>query len=135
MTKQNQGFTLLELLITIAIVGILSTVAFSFYGDNVRATNRTEARSELSRTAGSLEKCRSLYGTYNSANCATVGALPISTVSSYYSITAVLNPTTFVLTATPIAGSRQASDAYCTTLTLSNTGLRQATGSETTKCW
>ncbi len=135
MTKKNQGFTLLELLLTIAIIGILSAVAIGFYGNNVRATNRTEARSELSRTAGSLEKCRSLYGTYNNTNCATVNALPITTSTNYYSITAALNPTTFVLTATPIAGGRQASDLYCTTLTLSNTGLRQATGSETTKCW
>lgn len=131
--KQAKGFTLIELMIVIAIVSILATIAMGFYGDSVISANRTEARSELIDTAGSLEKCKSLYGVYNSANCNV--AFPITTDTSYYSITAALAGSTFALTATPIAGSPQASDADCTTLTLSNTGIKGATGANTGSCW
>ncbi len=131
--NQAKGFTLIELMIVVAIVGILASVAMSFYGDNVIAANRTEARAALSGTAGSLEKCKSLYGVYNSANCNV--AFPIDTESSYYEITAVLTGSTFALTATPQTGTPQANDADCTTLTLSNTGIKGATGADPTVCW
>jgi type IV pilus assembly protein PilE len=123
--KRSQGFSLLELIIVVAIIGILSTVAIGFFGDNVTRANRTEARSALSATAGSLEKCRSLYGSYNHANCSV--ALPFASENNYYTISAsAMAGTSFTLTATPVAGQSQASDADCTTLTLINTGVKGA---------
>ena len=133
-TRNNAGFTLIELMIVVAIVGILVMVGMNFFGENVLATNRTEARATLTQTAGSLEKCRSLYGTYNHANCNV--ALPVTTESNYYTISAsAMTGTTFTLTATPVAGQPQANDGDCTTLTLTNTGVRGATGADTTQCW
>ena len=132
--KQSRGFSLIELMIVVAIVGILAAVAMGFYGDNVIAANRTEGRSALSETAGSLEKCRSLYGSYNSANCNVT--LPFATETNYYSISATaIAATAFTLTATPVAGSPQSNDADCTTLTLTNTGVKGATGADTSDCW
>lgn len=132
--KKTAGFTLIELMIVVAIVGILVTVGMAFFGDNVLATNRTEARSALSATSGSLEKCRSLYGSYNAANCNVT--LPFTTESNYYTISAsALAATTFELTATPVGGQPQANDSDCTTLTLANTGVKGATGADTTQCW
>ena len=100
----------------------------------MRATNRTEARSALTQISGALEKCRSLYGAYNNANCPV--ALPFATENNYYSISAsAMTGTTFTLTATPVAGQPQANDTDCTTLTLTNTGVKGATGADTTECW
>jgi len=128
----SRGFSLIELLIVVAIIGILSSIALGFYGDNVIAANRTEARSALQTAAGTLEKCRSLYGAYNNANC---NYADFATESNYYNITGALAATSFTLTATPIAGGPQANDADCTTLTLTNTGIKGATGADTTVCW
>ncbi len=112
--------------------------AEGFYGDNVRASNRTEGRSALSQAAGSLEKCKSLYGVYNdNTNCGAVGdlAATYTTETGLYTVSAALAATTFTLTATPVAGEAQASDADCTTMTLTNTGVKAGTGAVPADCW
>ncbi|MCP4331995.1 MAG: prepilin-type N-terminal cleavage/methylation domain-containing protein [Gammaproteobacteria bacterium] len=133
MNKHVHGFSLIELMIVLVIVGILGTVAMGFFGDNVISANRTEARSALAQAAGSLEKCKSLFGGYDNANCNVT--FPIATDSNYYSITSVVAASTFSLTATPVAGQPQAKDSDCTTFTLTNTGLKDATGGDTEVCW
>ena len=132
--KYSSGFSLIELLITVSIIGILSSLALISYTDNVIAANRTEGRSALQTAAGTLEKCRSLYGSYNHANCNYVD---FTTESNFYKVTADGNilASSFTLTATPVAGEPQARDTDCTTLTLTNTGLKGATGADTAECW
>lgn len=131
--KHLRGFTLIELMIVVAIIGILSTIAMNFYGRNAIAANRSEARRELTETSGSLEKCRSLYGSYNHANCNV--ALGFTTTSNYYTITGTVNPTNFDLAANPVAAGPQAGDTDCTSLTLSNTGVKAGTGANAMECW
>jgi type IV pilus assembly protein PilE len=133
--KHSKGFSLIELMIVVAIVGILSTIALGFYGDNVIASNRSEARAALTQTAASLEKCKSLYGAFNSPNCAAALALP-DTSPAYYSIDqTTLTGVQFTLVATPKAGLTQANDADCDTLSLTNIGVKAGTGLDPTVCW
>lgn len=132
MQKYNNGFTLVELLIVIVIAGILSAIAFNSYVDNVTSSNRSEGRATLTQTAASLEKCKSLYGAYDHANCNVANT--IATETGLYSIdTTTRDATTFTLEATH-AGS-QTRDGDCITLSLDNTGLKTATGADTTDCW
>jgi len=131
--KHSHGFSLIELTIVVGLLAIISMVATSYFGDNVTRANRTDARSGLTEVSGSLEKCRSLYGSYNSASCNVT--FPRATDSNFYSITAALAASTFTLTATPVAGGPQAADGDCTTLTLTNTGIQGATGADTSRCW
>ena len=133
MTRAS-GFSLIELMIVIAIIGILTTIAMGFYADNVIASNRTEARGALTTAAGRLEKCKSLYGTYTNASCNVT--LPFVSDTNYYTISAAaLTGTTFTLLATPVAGQPQANDTDCTTLSLTNTGVKTATGASPPDCW
>ena len=128
------GFSLIELLIVVALVGILSAVAVNIYSDQVISSHRTEARAALQEAAGILEKCRSLYGSYNNAGC---NYADFTTESNYYDIMAngTITSSSFTLTATPVAGSRQMADTECTSLTLTNTGVRDGTGTDPTECW
>jgi len=130
----HSGFSLVELMIVIAIIGILTAVAVNMYGDHIISSNRTEGRAGLQQGAGTLEKCRSLYGAYNAANC---NYADFVTESGYYSIQAngTITDSTFTLTATPPPGSRQLGDTECTSLTLTNTGLKGGTGTDPTECW
>lgn len=130
--RKQSGFTLIELIIVVAIIGILMTVAYGFYGDYVISSNRTEGRAALQQAAGTLEKCKTLYGGYNNVNCNYAN---FASESNYYNISVVRDDTSFTLTAAPVAGQPQSNDADCTTLTLTNTGLKGGTGADPTECW
>jgi type IV pilus assembly protein PilE len=133
MGRQSSGFSLIELLIVVAIIGILTMVSVGIFGDSVITANRTDARKTLAETAASIEKCKSLYSAYNSASCGVV--FPVTSEEGLYSVTAVSTGATFVLTASPVAGKAQSNDGDCTTFTLANTGLKGATGADTSVCW
>ena len=131
--KRSKGFTLIELIVVLAIVAILSSVALAYYGNQVMSSNRTEGRAALTQTAGSLERCRSLYGAYDAANCNVVTAF--NTESGHYAISATtLTATTFTLSAAP--QNAQAGDADCATLTYTNAGVKGNSGTlPVSDCW
>ena len=131
--RRLSGFTLIELMMVIAIVGILAAVSMTYYGNYIVDANRTDARSALSSTAASLEKCKALYSAYDNAGCNVT--LPFDSEAGYYAITGALAASTFTLTATPKAGTPQINDTDCTTFTLTNTGIESGTGADITECW
>ena len=133
--NQSKGFSLIELMIVVVLIGIVSAIAMGMYGDSVIAANRSEGRALLSATATSLEKCRSLYGAYDSDNCNV--ADDVSSDSDYYEIdtTDDISATSFTLTAIPVTGQPQVNDSDCTSLTLSNTGIKGGSGADSTACW
>ena len=138
MNSRNiSGFTLIELMIVLAIVSIITAVSMGFYGDYVTRANRTDARIALTETSASLEKCKSLYANYNSANCNVI--FPVISENGFYSIAppaaTPITGATFTLTATPVDGERQATDADCTSLTLTHTGIKDGAGDDVSSCW
>jgi type IV pilus assembly protein PilE len=134
MQSKQRGVTLMELMAVVAIVGILTAIAYPSYRAQVRRSNRTEARVALEQTAGALEKCYTRYMKYDdSTNCPSStqfdGGDSYDTPKGYYRITApTLNDTQFLLRAD--AQGAQASDTDCPRLEMDQTGNRTPAA-----CW
>jgi type IV pilus assembly protein PilE len=146
------GFTLIELMIAVAIVGILATIAATSYQRQVMQSHRTDARTALLDLAGREEKLFSTtnlysaipsvlgYGTATTAVSFPVGS---SNGTNYYDVLITTpdplqpaNPNSYSITATPIAGSPQAADTTCTSLTVNQLGQQTATPpANTATCW
>jgi type IV pilus assembly protein PilE len=135
--KHQLGFTLIELMIVVAIIGILAAIAYPSYQQYVLRANRAEAQAVLTETAQFMERYFTTNGTYFGG---TVGALAISGGASpknaagsaiKYNISFSVAPTAtaFTLRAAPTTG--QDNDS-CGTMTLSNTGAQTPT---TAGCW
>ena len=129
--KRIKGFTLVELLITVAIVAILASVAFPAYTDFVARSNRTEGQRELLRIANLQEQYYVDNRAYTSdMNNLGLGADPYITENGYYSIAATLANGGFVLTATALS-PQSTNDSGCPELSVTETGKK----SPATTCW
>lgn len=134
-TRRLAGFTLIELMITVAIVALLATIALPSYEGYIQRTRRVDAKTELSALAQRLERCFSQFGTYLAGTGCSVGAGPFVTPDGgHYSI-AIGNrsATTYTLTATPQAA--QAKDVKCGNFVLNHLGQRSVSGTLGNVCW
>jgi type IV pilus assembly protein PilE len=135
--RHARGITLLELMIVVAIVGILSAIAYPNYRQHVLRGNRTEAKAAMMQAAQALEKCFTRFGAYNNASCVEhtrVNAGRLTETGKYLlSFQAPATATTFTLQAVPQSG--QVADTACGTLTIDQANTRSATGSNPTRCW
>ena len=123
--KKNSGFTLLELMIVVAIVGVLVAIAYPSYTDSLVKGNRANAKSfllEVSQKEQQFLLDNRAYGT--KAELVAAGLAVPPELSSYYTwdVTLVAGPPPgFQVRATPIAGKRQANDGW---LEVDNTGAK-----------
>lgn len=143
----SRGFTLIELMVTVAIVAILSTIAAETYSSQVQKSRRTDARSALLDLAGREEKLYSVTNGYSAVPSdvgypGTVAGQSFTVGSLYYQVTiATTNavpgaPATYTITAVPVPGGLQANDTQCTSLSVNQLGVQSSTGTATTAiCW
>jgi type IV pilus assembly protein PilE len=136
MIATAQGFTLIELMIVIVIIGVLASIGVPQYQDYVQKSRRSEATRTLMQIAALQEQFfmdnRSYTSNFTNLNFPVAGT--VTTESGYYAITIdVPNPYSYTLTATP-QGAQSTDSTKCATLTLNNQGVKGHTGTAAS-CW
>jgi type IV pilus assembly protein PilE len=133
--ERSAGFTLMELMVAVAIVGILAAIAYPSYTRQIAKGNRSAAQSFMFSLANKQEQ----YLLDNRQITTTVTDLltPSTDVTKNYTvtITAGATPLSYTITATPTA-TQASRDAQCGTLSLKNDGTKGITGTGTVAtCW
>ncbi|VVM47646.1 hypothetical protein PS645_00586 [Pseudomonas fluorescens] len=115
MRRTNRGFTLIEILIVVAIIGIIITIGYPSLTEYVNKGRRAEVAGLLSEQAQILERSYSLNNAYSAAG--------LSDGNEFYKITPTIEAQKFLLIAERRAGKAMAADK-CGNFRISNTGVR-----------
>jgi type IV pilus assembly protein PilE len=133
--RKIKGFTLIELMVVVAIIGIIAAIAYPSYVNSMRKGRRADGQAALTDAAQALERCYTSYGRYNdTADCtmaATLSSDGLKSQQDFYTvIVTVPDLTTTAYTLTATGQGVQAQDPDCSSMTLSSTGAKTPS-----TCW
>jgi type IV pilus assembly protein PilE len=132
LRNRNDGFTLIEVLVAVAIVGILGAFAYPSYTKHVRKSNRSNAEAIMMETAQFMERYYTVNNSYaNAALPSAVAPKGATGANVKYNLTFSAGPTASGYTLQAVPAGAQASDT-CGTLTLAHTGAQTPA---TAGCW
>ena len=140
-SKNNKGFTLIELMIVVAVLAVIVAIAYPGFLGQIQKARRSDAKQALLDVAAKLEQYyQDNKGYPTAANMSNLGygGATFTSQEGYYTIgfNGVPTVTTFSIQAVPVAGTSQADDTDCATFRLDHLGVKSVTGSMTAdRCW
>ncbi|MEH6564192.1 MAG: type IV pilin protein [Halopseudomonas sp.] len=132
--KKQAGFTLIEVMMVVVIIGILAAIAFPSYREYVLRGHRSEGIALLSEGAARQERYYAQNNTY--ADTVAKLSMDANSENDYYTLSVVAaNATSYSLLATAI--NSQVDDSKCGNLGLNESGVKLESGTATdaADCW
>lgn len=135
--RQMKGFTLIELMIVVAVIGILAAIAYPSYQEHVRKSKRADAQAALMELSHFMERYYTANGRYLQGD-GTKPALPFSktpkdgSAENYSLALSAADAFSYTLTAT---AKNSMADDKCGNLTLTNAGVKNSSKGTMTDCW
>ena len=127
MKPPKQGFSFIEVIVTVAILGTLAAIALPSYYQYLLETRRTDAYVALTLAAAEQERAYAI----NSAFLSDINALGGSqSEEGFYTLSVVVDGASYTLTATAVNNGVQAGDSGCLVLTLNHQGIKTPSA-----CW
>jgi len=140
--KRSSGFSLIEIMVAVAIVGILAMIAYPSFMQSVRRGNRADAHTAIMDTANRLERFFATNGSYTT-DPVQLGLPVVAGVAfsgnGHYTITITPGPsgtiaTSYAIVAAPVAGDIQAGDQDCPQFSMDSLGARLPDPAQS-RCW
>lgn len=134
--SEPRGFTLVELMITVAVIGILATIAYPSFTSYIQKSRRADAKAALLAAAQKMEQYRTLSNTYAGATLGANGIYASTSDNGYYALRFSIAPTQTVYTIQAAPQGAQATDA-CGTFGYDQAGNKTVSGGTLTAaaCW
>ena len=137
--NKSMGFTLIELMITVAIIGVLGAIAYPSYQDSVRKSRRAEGRSAMMEVLQQQERYMTQNNTYLAfADTATSSVFKnfsgdSKAKASYWIGSRACSGD--IKICVEAFGTPKYTDPDITELTITSTGVKSCTGTKTSVCW
>jgi type IV pilus assembly protein PilE len=141
--QRAQGFTLIEIMIVVAIIGILAAIALPAYPGYIAKANRADARAQLLQGAQFMQRFYSANDQYDQDRAANPVLVQIPANlkvsppegATLYTLSVDATVTAYTLTMAPVAGAKMASDP-CGSFKLNSVGTKSVTGTMSRDaCW
>lgn len=131
----QRGFTLVELMITVVVVAILTSIGYAAYTEQIAKSRRAAARALVMDVMQHEERFYTENSTYTTDLTAMGYGATLYTDRNTHSISLAAGPSGAIATSVAVTATAVTTDAKCASLTLTSTNAQSGTGSQPAVCW